>query len=109
MEYRLSSNFWLALYSVYVGKQTSMLPIIDLSGPWLTPLVASIHLGVPYFYFEYMPTCSVSFKESSFKVIMTLIGSNCVIEVITQFSNHLDEFITFAKSLNIQHMLLFYF
>jgi hypothetical protein len=73
------------------------LPIIDLSGAWLTPMVAAIKLAVPYFFVDHMSARLISFREIQYKPIISLIGANCSSEEINGFSTSLSDCITQAK------------
>ena len=47
--YNLNPSFWEELYEICINPSKENLAIIDCLGPWLSPLVAAVNLGVPYF------------------------------------------------------------
>ncbi len=64
----------MSLYTTCVGKGSTGVAIVDLSGPWFTPAVAAFNLKVPYIYLEYLAARYNYFKESVFSSFISLIG-----------------------------------
>ena len=84
--YRLPVDFWMKLYNTCKTLTTDSLPpaIIDMSGSWLTPLIASVKMGVPYFNFDFNSTryeeISKQKKDKpAFACINSLIGKIFII------------------------------
>jgi hypothetical protein len=64
------------LWFVCNGSVTGKLAIVNLSGPWMTSLVADSSHGISYFYTEYMAAQYNFFKKNEFAPIGSLIGAN---------------------------------
>jgi hypothetical protein len=62
------------LWFVCNGSVTGKLAMVDLSGSWMTSLVADSSHGISYFYTEYMAAQYNFFKKNEFAPIESLIG-----------------------------------
>jgi hypothetical protein len=69
--------------------ENSILPVIDFSGLWLTPMIAAVSSGTPYLYCEYMIGRQNVIKVSQFKPMAHLISNNCSEEKFLQFLNNM--------------------
>ena len=84
VEYRIHPSFWNALYLSCCGAN-SILPIIDFSGLWLTPMVAAVFSATSYLYCKYMAGRQNLIKATQFKQMAHLISNNCSEEKFVQF------------------------
>lgn len=98
--YRIHADFWKSLYFACCGSSPT-LPMIDLSGGWITSLVAAVNLGVPYLYLESYVLRLTTFIDAQFKPICSLVGSNCELDEIITFCSNMSKFIKDSKEIGI--------
>ena len=98
--YKIHADFWKSLYFACCGSFPS-LPMINLSGEWITSLVAAVNFGVLYFYLESYVLRLTTFIDVQFKPICSLVGFNCELDKIITFCSNMSKFIKDSKEIGI--------
>jgi hypothetical protein len=93
----INLQFWSKLWFACNGSVSGKVAMVDLSGPWMTLLVAVAAVGILYFYLKYMGARYNFFKENEFAPIGSLIGSNNPSEAVLLFLETLKKLIKSAS------------
>ena len=95
--YNINSSFWEDLYNICKNTSQKKLPIIDCLGPWLSPLVAAVNLGVSYFNIETSAERYEHFTKNNCASFVNVVALNASDEKIMKFKSSLKKCIKDAK------------
>jgi hypothetical protein len=95
--YNINPSFWEDLYNICTNTSNKKLPIIDCLGPWLSPLVTAVNLGVPYFNIDPTSERYEYFTKNNCASFVNVVALNASEEKINEFYKTLKDCIKDAK------------
>ena len=94
--YNIHPTFWNKLYRICGPPKKKPLPIIDLLGPWFSPLAAAVYIEVPYFNIDTVSE-RYAYLSSNSGAISSIINLNAFEEKINHFLSRVRKQIKYAR------------